>query len=303
MAEPGEAPVSRVTIAVIHWGNINDTMACVGSVFKLHYKTFDVLVVNNGMPPDSLRELGLEFPRVTVKHLEKNTGFAGASNTAIAYARNSGSSFVWLLNNDILVDDFSCLNTMVDEAVKSGKAVLSPLQVVFSRRKPRIYSGALFFPALALTFHGGTVPGWFFGRISWSLPFLSGAALLLNLKRIPDPFFDEEFFAYYEDVDVCLRLGPWQIGVCEEASIIHKVSGSTGGSLWKHYMKARNLVYLARKHGMFTRRFVFCYWFLFVPMEARKYLLHPFEYFRQTRRAWWKGREMRVTGAVSPEPQ
>ena len=283
---------SRVAVIVVHYGNIDDTMACVGSVSKLVYGSFDILVIDNGMSEESLNVLKQEFPQVTVKSFPDNVGFAVAANLGLAEARKSGASFAWLLNNDTVIDDFSCLDILVKEADESGKSVISPLLVNLGRRRASLHSGAVFFPTLSLTFHGGTVVSRLLNLIFWSMPFLSGTALLIRLDRVSDPFFDEKFFAYYEDVDVCLKLGPGSIGVCKEAHILHKVSRSTGGGLWKHYLKARNLIYLARKHGMFNGRFIFCYWALFIPLEARKYLRHPLEYFRNTRRAWWKGREM-----------
>jgi len=282
----------HATIVVIHYGNPDDTLACVNSLLQLDYKHFNILVVNNGTPKESLQRVTEKSSMISVLDFPENLGFAAAANIGLNHAVKAGSLFAWLVNNDIVVNDHSSLDTLVSTAQKNDAVVVSPSIAVQGRHGERVWSGALFFPGLALTFHKGAKIGKFLSAFFKSIPFISGTAVLVNLKTAPMPFFDNKFFAYYEDLDLCLRLGHEHFEVCQKSHVFHKVSAGTGGGLKKHYLKGRNLVYLARKHGFLNRGFILCYWLLFAPMEARKYFGSMLSFWRTTGQAWRDGLAM-----------
>ena len=292
----------RVTALVLHWGDPADTRECVASLLGLDYEPLAILVLNNGAPPESL-DLPADSPLVSVRHLEDNLGFGAAANLGMGLARDNGSRFAWLVNNDCVVTEPECLSLLVDEALERGLELLSPcIRNVGSSGIPLPSYGDLFVPGLGLTCHRRRPKGGLLSRFFHTRPFLSASALLVDLEKAPRPLFDEAFFAYYEDVDLCLGMSPGTFDLYSDCSVLHKVSRSTRGTLRKHYLKARNLVYLMRKHGLSGFRFSLCYWLLFVPVEARRYFRQPLAFLRSTVRGWRDGRRMSVGRGGAPLP-
>ena len=93
--------------------------------------------------------------------------------------------------------------------------------------------------------------------------FRSGAALLLTrrgLERVG--LFDEEFFAYLEEVDWCARARAAGLRVvwAGDAVVEHRGEASSGGGSYvsrKQYLVARNAVLFARRHGSLAQRLMF----------------------------------------------
>jgi hypothetical protein len=278
----------RVTVVVLHWGRPEDTVECVESLQTLDYPAFDVLIVDNGTQAEPVRRIAEVLPRVSVLQLPENRGFAGGANAGLARAKEQGSEYAWLLNNDTVVCDPACLGRLAAHALETQRWVLAPTLVQTAGRCETEHAAECFFPALALTLHAGRLSRFL---ALWANPvgFVSGTAPLIRLDAVPTPLFDESFFAYFEDVDVCIRIGASRFGACRDARIRHKVSRSTGGDLRKHRLKARNLVRLARKHGYFGLRFRAAYWCVFALAESRKYLASPLAYWSATAAAWREG--------------
>ena len=83
--------------------------------------------------------------------------------------------------------------------------------------------------------------------------FVSGCGLLLSrnvFERVG--FFDERFFFYFEEADLCARIrkAGYEVGTAYAARLWHKVSRSTGrdSPLTLYYMRRNQLLYL-QKHG------------------------------------------------------
>jgi len=78
--------------------------------------------------------------------------------------------------------------------------------------------------------------------------------------------FDERYFCYYEDTDLCVRCR--ELGyklLCATKSILwHKVSASSGGedSPVSIYYSTRNRIYFVKKYNSFLNYLIFLIWFL-----------------------------------------
>ena len=98
-----------------------DTIACLASI-KAMRKTdavVDTIVVDNGSTNDSVFAIKTRHPWVRVIELPDNVGFTGGNNVGIREALLRGADYVWLLNNDTIVDvnALTILNAFEDESV------------------------------------------------------------------------------------------------------------------------------------------------------------------------------------------
>lgn len=197
----------KVTIIILNWNGSGVLRDCLTSVFSLSYPSYEVVVVDNGSTDDSVQMAKAEFPRCHVIQNETNLGFSRANNQGAEYALEHGADFIFLLNNDTLLDP-ECLTSLVRraEADRSIAAV-----------SPKIYFAD---PPDRLWFAGGTFSYWS-GRnghvgyrmpdsLLWNAPreieFISGCALLVP-KKVWKTLggFDEILFRSAEDVDWSLR--------------------------------------------------------------------------------------------------
>lgn len=271
------APV--VWVILLNWNGLADTLACLASLRAAAAGPYrvQVLVVDSASVEDPRPAIAAAFPEVLVECLERNLGFTGGSNHGIRAALAASADYVLLLNNDTLVDaDF--LPPLLGHLERHpALGVVGPL-ICYADEPGRIwFAGATF--GLAT----GRSPHWLQGRPIAEAPsapfatgFVSGCCLAMradDLRR--HGLLAEGFFAYYEDVELCVRFGRAGLGAaCVPASRIqHKVGASTrrAGRLapLAYYFSVRNRALTVRRHGGPIERL--CFTLLANPLRVLAY--------------------------------
>lgn len=199
---------------------------------------------------------------------EQNLGFAGGNNLAIraALASEDPPGFVMLLNPDTLVTPgaIAMLVRVLEEQPRVG-IVGSRLE--FPDGSPQ---GSPFrFPGIATEIDRGFQ----FGPVTWLLRrwsicpakpaaagpvnWVAGAAMIIRREVIASiGLLDEQFFAYFEDVDYCLRAqrGGWSVWYVPESRVVHLegqssgLSGAAPGCPPDYWFEARRL-YFVKNYG------------------------------------------------------
>ncbi len=241
-------PSARVCVVVLNWDQPAMTRRCLDHVRASTGVTFDVLVIDNGSKPENRaqleRECGGECELVL---LPANLGFAGGMNRGIERALARGHEFVWLLNNDAFPEP-NCLARLVGAMdADSSLGAVTPrltderggLQHVGTEMDARTGGLQLLYELDAAVAKRAGVT-------------LTGAAFLLRVAALKQVgAFDERFFAYWEDVDLGLRMrrAGWAIAVVAEAACVHNEGGTSGGerSPLVRHLYARNRWLVLRK--------------------------------------------------------
>ncbi len=209
----------------------------------------------------ALKDAGLSSSVVTILALPENRGFAGAVNAGVAAAFARAADAVLVLNDDAVLDAPS-IETLGAAAV-SGVGIVAP-RVVDDGSGQEVSRGErVCVPLLCLP------RTWLRVRRSDTTPY-SVSGVLGVAFLVTRPCFDavgplaESFFAYYEEVDYCLRVraAGFRIVVAPQATVRHDgFRGFAGGfTPLAAYLKARNLPLLVRRHGGVLA------WIVFVPM-------------------------------------
>lgn len=166
-----------------------------------------IVLVDNGSSDDTIKYVNKNYPGVEIIKLNQNYGFAKAVNEGIKYSlKKDDVTHILLLNNDI-----ECESDFLDNMLKgfvnvNVGSVASKMLNFYNRDKIddvgdflKLY-GSPFARGHAETDNGQyDTPGFIFGACA-------GAALYKRDVFDKAGFFDEDFFAYYEDVDFSLRL-------------------------------------------------------------------------------------------------
>lgn len=236
----------QVTIIILNWNGLADTLDCIRSLQQLDYPNYEVVVVDNASTDNTVEVIKTDFPELTLIENEKNLGYTGGNNRGVHYALQGGADYILLLNNDTEVaPDFLSLLVEVAEA-DPLVGIAGPLIYYYDR--PEVIWSA-----------GGTV-NWQqgsthmlgldeldrgqFGSIPWLVDFITGCALLIKspvVKQIGP--LDDRFFAYYEDSEWGVRAA--QAGfkslLVPQAKIWHKISPTAReASPQVHYYMTRN---------------------------------------------------------------
>jgi len=218
--------MKRVAIVVLNWNGINDTLACLGSLLSQSYKLFHIVVIDNDST-DNSKELLDKYQtqhndNVEVIYSHKNLGFASGVNVGIKWALKKDFEYVALFNNDAIADK-NWLQNLVD---------------VIQAKENGISTG------LFLHKDGKTIDSTGDWYSIWGLPFprnrddqrmeaskdglifgATGGASLYKIEMLKNiGLFDEDFFAYYEDVDISFRaqLAGWKVAYSSSAVAYHK---------------------------------------------------------------------------------
>lgn len=216
---------SQVFIVILNWNGYKNTSECLDSLKKLDYSNYKIVIVDNGSTDDSVNKIKAVYPDITLIENKKNLGFGGGCNVGIRFALEHRADYIWLLNNDTIVDK-NALSEMVKVAENNPEvgAVGSILYYVDEPMKIQAWGGGY------VNMWAG-VPRQFNKPVSDDkLQYITGASLLLRSSALLQVgLFDERFFMYWEDTDLGfkLRKAGWKLAVAN-SKIWHKESASLG---------------------------------------------------------------------------
>ena len=224
-----------VAVLIISYNTRGMTLGCLRSVFGGDGRTsMRVIVVDNASTDGSADAIEAEFEgRVELERLEKNIGFAAGNNAA---ARHATEDWLLLLNPDTVVLD-NAIDKLLGFAEAHPDRGIYGGRTVFADGSPnpkscwmRATPWSLFCQAVGLSrFRSSRLlnpeqPDAWAGARPERVDIVSGCFLLIRREmweRLEG--FDEDFFMYGEEADLCLRAG--RVGakpsVTDAATIIH----------------------------------------------------------------------------------
>jgi GT2 family glycosyltransferase len=211
----------RLSIVILCWNDLKIISDCLASIYAgTHSTEFEVIVSDNGSTDGSIEFIRESFPQVRLIENGRNLRFAKGNNVAIRECRGE---YVLILNPDTIIHDGTLDKLLVfaDANPKAGAfgcRVLNADGTYQMSVRPTYTVRSEWCLALGLRplarfsewFHPGEYVGWY-GDTVRTVGWVVGCFLLVRgelLKRLGG--FDEQFFYYYEDQDLCRRV--WKDG-------------------------------------------------------------------------------------------
>lgn len=291
----------RVGIVLVNWNGWQDTLECLESVFRLSYPNFCVIVCDNASTDGSMARIrewanghlvagcaapemlhftpafpkpipfiqampGIDIPyrdeKLILVQTGTNRGFAGGSNVGIRVAiAAADAEFVWLLNNDTVVDPGALSHLVRRMKEKPGAGICGSTILYYYR------------PQVVQALGGSTYSRWFArighigsGLSAGQLPdtryvesrlrYVMGASMMVRTElfnRIG--LLDERYFLYFEELDLATRAkGSYELAYSRESVVYHKEGASIGTSTLKGKRpSALAQQYASRNRILFTR--------------------------------------------------
>ncbi|MFC1709535.1 glycosyltransferase family 2 protein, partial [Candidatus Omnitrophota bacterium] len=116
----------KVSIIILNWNGLSDTIECLESVRKINYSCYDVIVVDNGSTDGSQEEIKKSFTEATLLENKENLGYAEGNNIGIRYALNNKAEYICILNNDVAVDSNFLMNLVQVANKDNSIGILGP---------------------------------------------------------------------------------------------------------------------------------------------------------------------------------
>jgi len=215
----------NVTVIVVNWNGKTLLSGCLDGLRKQVYRSFTVILVDNGSNDGSIDFVTNNYPEVEIIALPENLGFSFANNVAL---KNIHSEHVAFLNNDAVPAPF-WLNNLVEAFERCPQAGFAASKMLF-QDEPTIIdrAGDSYTTAGAGLLRGRGRSASNYNKQEWIFGTCAGSAFF-RIEVLRDVgFFDEVFFILYEDVDLSFRaqLRGYKCLYVPEAVVYHKASSS-----------------------------------------------------------------------------
>ena len=260
----------EVAALLLNWRRASMTLQCLEDLLATTGVVLRVLVIDNGSGDDSaavlqggVRELEARTShRIELEALAQNVGFAGGMNHGLRWAERCAARYVLVLNNDLrLRPDF--LAPLVEVLANDPSVAAVGPTVLYPDGRVWAEGGRTGFTpnAVQLCRHGKTPRPRDHGPEA--VEFLPAACVLFRTADLcAIGGFDESYFMYWEDVDLCDRLRarggsivwlPW-------VRVEHAPGQSSGGgrSPLRKFLMACNSVRWLRRRGTLRTWAAFC---------------------------------------------
>lgn len=236
------------SIIIVNYNTKNLTKNCLDSIFSnCPESNFEIIVIDNNSQDGSDKMLESEFgEKIKLIVNKKNIGFGSANNQG---ARTAKGEYLFFLNSDTVMksDILSAIKQFLDNNKEVG--IISPQLLLEDRSEQERAYGKFPTPFSVVTekFKNQKIKETKLLEADW----VSGAALIIR-KNIFDRIngFDEKFFMYFEDIDLCKRVNGlgYKIMVLKEIFITHLCGKSLNyyGKRKKYYYKSQDYFY--KKH-------------------------------------------------------
>lgn len=251
MSERDKLLMAKSTIVIPNYNGIKYIEACLDSVFAGTQTDIEVIVVDNASTDGSLEIIKEKFPQIKLIENTINTGFCKAVNQGILA---STTPYVILLNNDTVVD--LAFVHELEKVMDNDKTLFSASAKLISLyEKDKIDDAGDFYCALGWAFaRGKNKNSQLYDKDCNIFASCAGAAIyrreLLNEDKVG--LFDENHFAYLEDIDIGYRarIKGYRNYFASKAIVYHAGSATTGSryNSFKTKLASKNSIYLISKN-------------------------------------------------------
>ncbi len=203
----------------------------------------EIIAVDNASTDNSRDLIRSANPFATIIENRTNRGFAGACNQGMRLAIHRGARFVMLANQDLSFDA-GWLDPLVS-ALENGSTLgaVQPLIMLYPETHLiNSYGNALHYLGFGFTTRYKTPLSEHTPTAITPVAYCSGAALMLSvtaLKKVG--VFDEDYFMYHEESDLCwrLRIAGYHPSIVPQSRVFHQYVFS-GNTREKFFLIERN---------------------------------------------------------------
>ena len=237
-----------ISVVIPTYNGIRYIADCLDSLRKQLRKPDEVILVDDGSTDGTISMVEKSYPEVRCIRLESNRGFAAAVNEGI---RHCNGTYIALLNNDTRADE-AWLRELENTLAEQLSVGFCASKMLFADRPDIVNSIGIGFTqaGMAADIGYGQKDG---DRFRHSRPVFgacAGAAMYRKAMLNDIGIFDEDFFMWYEDVDLSFRaqLAGYKCAYVPTAVIYHVAGGtaSAANNLHLHYCSRNQVLVMVK---------------------------------------------------------
>lgn len=241
--------MQEVSVIIPNYNGLGYLDGVLRSLEKQTFKNFEVILVDNGSTDGSISFVMENYPWVHMIEFPENRGFCHAVNAGIEAARGR---YILLLNNDTEVEE-DFIFEMVEGISRHKNAFSCAAKMIQFHDRTKLDDAGNYYCALGWSFARGKDKDASFYEKEEKIFAACGGAAIYRKKILEEiGAFDEEHFAYLEDVDIGYRarIYGYENWYLPKAHVYHVGSGTTGSryNQFKTRYSSRNNVYLVYKN-------------------------------------------------------
>lgn len=243
--------IKNIYLIILNWNQKENTLETLDSLRKMTYPDYKIVVVDNNSTDGSQETIRINYPGIILIENKENLGYAEGNNTGIRYALVQGADYIFVLNNDILVDEGALL-CLLEEMERDKSIGVAGPKVYFYTEKNMIQSAGGLIHKKFNPLHIG------FKELDHGqfddpreIDYVSGCAMFIRRNVFEkNGLFDPDYFMYWEETDFCFRAkkAGFKIQIVPQAKIWHK-GGVDSTPLIAYYM-TRNKLFFLKKHKL-----------------------------------------------------
>lgn len=292
-----------VSIIIVNWNGENLLEECINSVMKSNYSNIEIIVVDNCSTDKSIQVLS-HYENIQIHKNPTNSGYTGGNN--IGFDLSKGKYLV-TLNNDVIVN-----SGWLDEAINILEkdptiGMVSCRQMQYNM--PHLIDSLFNVAHFDLSFSSFCSDKPYecidpsYKSVSYVLSANGGSAIIRKSMINQIGNFDEHFFGYYDEIDLCTRalLYGWKCIYVPQSVVFHKGGASFGRNIEKRLLyRERNRIWFLYKNYPLSfillhipallllelrvaRVMIFKYKFLGAYFRARLEAFKGLSFFKETR--------------------
>jgi GT2 family glycosyltransferase len=277
----------KVYILILNYNGWEDTIECLESVLRLDYSNFQVVVVDNNSPNDSLSYIKMwadgkldmwngnhnplqyifasplsrplkydyyEHDQIGIHSTEKLIIIQAGKNDGFAAGNNAflkfileKDAYVWLLNPDMVAEKDS-LKSLVNRALQEGTETVLGTIIMDYLQPDKI----LIYGGSKLNAYSGTITFIKDEKHKDLIDYIHGGSFFTHMKNFKKiGLLPEEYFLYGEETDWCYRAQKQgiRLAVCASAICYDKISTSIGKGFLAEYYYTLNSLKFYKKYN------------------------------------------------------
>jgi GT2 family glycosyltransferase len=269
----------QITICIVNYNGLPYLKNCLDSIKRSNYHSgkIETIIADNASSDNSISFLRTNYPWVNVLALDRNYGFARANNIC---AENAAGEYIVFLNNDTEVTP-DWLGELLDTMEKDKNVGIAGSKILLLDTPDKINSAGA-----NITFFGGGYDIGFRDDDSekYNIAGDRGCVCAATMIVRRDEFlsfggFDEDYFMYVEDVDLCWRY--WLYGkrvkYVPGSVVYHKFGGTSGtfrhAPLRVFYGTRNSLITIIKNYSLYNIPFPLFFSFFYHILRTLYYFV------------------------------